>query len=85
MNDDRNSPATKQDLVDLERRLDQHLMRVQEDLVEKMRDMQTEVLRAFHNWARPNDVKIRSHEERIALLESRVDELERGKFPGHSS
>ena len=27
--------------------------RSHDDLVEKMRDMQTEVLRAFHGWARP--------------------------------
>ncbi len=49
MTDD-NAPATKRDL------------RVQRDeLIEAMRDMQTEVLRAFHNWARPTDVKLRSH------------------------
>ncbi len=35
-------PATKQDLEAMEERL-----------IEKMRDMQTEVLRAFHDWARP--------------------------------
>ena len=39
---DNHQPATKQDLLDLEDRL-----------VEKMRDMQTEVLRVFHDWARP--------------------------------
>jgi hypothetical protein len=65
-----NAPATKQDLRELEERL-----------TEAMRDMQTEVLRAFHNWARPTDVKLRSHEERIALLEERVHDIERGKHP----
>jgi hypothetical protein len=39
---DDSRPATKQDLDQLEERL-----------IEKMRDMQTEVLRAFHDWARP--------------------------------
>jgi hypothetical protein len=39
-------PATKHDLDQLEARL-----------VEATRDMQTEVLRAFHNWARPAEVK----------------------------
>ena len=67
---DDNAPATKQDLREL-----------REQLVEAMRDMQTEVLRAFHNWARPTDIKLRSHEERIALLEERVHQLERGEFP----
>ncbi len=38
------SPATKQDLLALEDRL-----------TETMRDMQTEMLRAFHNWARPTE------------------------------
>lgn len=63
-------PATKQDLQDLK-----------EELIEAMRDMQTEVLRAFHNWARPTDVKLRSHEERIALLEERLTEIERHRPP----
>ncbi len=61
-------PATKHDLDQLEARL-----------VEATRDMQTEVLRAFHNWARPAEVKLRSHEERLTLLEERISEIERGK------
>ena len=48
-------------------------------VVEATRDMQTEVLRAFHNWARPAEVKLRSHEERLTLLEERISEIERGK------
>lgn len=60
-------PATKQDIAEL-----------REALTEQMRDMQTEVLRAFHNWARPAEIKLRSHEERITLLEERIGEAERG-------
>ncbi len=67
-------PATKQDLHDVEERL-----------IEKMRDMQTEVLHAFHNWARPSEIKSRSHganiaglEERVSLLEGRLNEIDRG-------
>ena len=60
-----NSLATKQDLDQIELRL-----------VEKMRDMQAEVLRAFYNWARPVEVRLRSHEERLRLLEERVTEIE---------
>ncbi len=41
--------------------------------------MQTEVLRAFHNWARPTEVRLRSHEERLTLLEARISEIEFGK------
>jgi len=65
---------TKQDLHNMEERL-----------IEKMRDMQTEVLHAFHNWARPSEIKSRAHganiaglEERISLLEERLNEIGRG-------
>ena len=37
------------DMSELRNQID----RSHDDLVEKMRDMQTEVLRAFHGWARP--------------------------------
>ena len=73
MPEDKNRPATKGDLEELENRL-----------VEKMRDMQTEVLRVFHNWARPAEVKLRSHEERITLLEERISEIERRGPPATS-
>lgn len=39
----------KQDIRDLRDRMDQ----MQDHLIEVMRDMQTEVLRAFQNWASP--------------------------------
>ena len=62
-------PATKHDLDQLEARL-----------VEKMRDMRSEVLRACYNWVRPMEVKLRSHEERLTLLEARVSEIEFGNM-----
>ncbi|MEQ1884038.1 MAG: hypothetical protein ABL967_03195 [Bryobacteraceae bacterium] len=68
---DNNQTATKQDLLDLEDRL-----------VERMRDMQTEVLRAFHDWARPVEIKLRTLpmiDERLGLLEERISRLERGE------
>lgn len=61
---------TKRDLNDL-----------RDELIEKMRDMQTEVLRAFHDWARPVDIKLRAIpavDERLGLIEERVSRLERG-------
>jgi hypothetical protein len=70
MSDDPNRPATKQDLNQLEERL-----------IEGMRDMQTEVLRAFHDWARPVELKLRTLpfiEERLGLLEERISRIERG-------
>ncbi|MBZ5634159.1 MAG: hypothetical protein LAO55_13645 [Acidobacteriia bacterium] len=76
-----NSYATKQDLQELRTHVDERLDQVDarfNQVIETTRDMQTEVLRAFHNWARPAEVKIRSHEERLTLLEERVSEIERG-------
>lgn len=70
-----NQPATKQDLHEMEDRL-----------VEKMRDMQTEVLRAFHDWARPVEIKLRTIpmiDERLGLLEERISRLERENPPSH--
>jgi hypothetical protein len=66
-----NRPATKQDLDHVEERL-----------TEKMRDMQTEVLRAFHDWARPVEIKLRTLpmiDERLGLLEERISRIERGE------
>ena len=70
-----NGNATKQDLQDLRAHVDARF----DQVVEATRDMQTEVLRAFHNWARPADIKFRSHEERLTLLEERINEIERSK------
>jgi hypothetical protein len=50
------------------------------ELVEKMRDMQTEVLRAFHSWARPIEIRLRSFDDmqqRLGLLEERISAIER--------
>ena len=69
-----NNHATKQDLAELRSHVDERF----DQIIEATRDMQTEVLRAFHNWASPTDIKIRSHEERIALLEERLREIEGG-------
>lgn len=94
-------PATKQDVRDLQQRIDlmqdqtqgqlgqmrdylgqmqNHLVHMEDHLIEKMRDMQTEVLRAFHNWASPTEIKMRSHEERLTLMEERLRQIERGRL-----
>jgi hypothetical protein len=66
MPDDRN--LTKQDLEDFHTHLDA-----------RFDQLQAEVLRGFHSSARPAEVKLRSHEERLTLLEERISEIERGK------
>jgi len=76
-------PATKKDLDELRTELRTEIGgdmdRLRDDLVEKMRDMQTEVLRAFHDWARPIEIRLRSMphiEERLGMLEERVTAIE---------
>ena len=73
---DRNQPATKGDLEDLEQRLRVDADRLRDELIEVVRDMQTEVLRAFHNWASPTEIKMRGHEERLTLMEERLRQIE---------
>lgn len=76
--------ATKQDISELKREMKQDIRalhdrmdQMQDNLIEAMRDMQTEVLRAFHNWASPTEIKMRSHEERITIMEERLRQIER--------
>lgn len=68
-------PATKQDLADA-------VQQVTDKLTEAIRDSQTEVLRAFYDWSRPVDARLRNADElvqRMGWLEERISNLERGK------
>lgn len=71
----------------LEKRLTEGVESLEERLTERMRDMQAEVLRAFHDCARPVDIRLRhipEIEERIGLLEERVGRIEGDKqLPPH--
>jgi hypothetical protein len=55
MNDDRSHPATKGDLLDLEERIDKKfdgkLQDLKDELIEAIRDNQTEVLKAFYGFS----------------------------------
>ena len=78
MPNDDHEPATKGDL----RLLRDEMKSLNESLTERMRDMQTELLRAFYDWARPVDIKLKAIpplDERLGLLEERVSKLERGE------
>jgi hypothetical protein len=73
---DNQQPATKQDLIDLENRLETRLL-------EAMRDMQTEILRGMERFARGNYTRMHRLEssdvdinERVNVLEERVMALE---------
>jgi hypothetical protein len=84
--------ASKQDLVELraefKRDMAEAIQRVEERIVDKLteaiRDSQTEVLRAFYNWARPIEIRLNRTDEiatRLSWIEERIAALERGKFP----
>lgn len=48
------------------------LSALREELIERIADAQTEVLRAFYNWGRPVDARIRAMEERQGSMDSRL-------------
>jgi hypothetical protein len=49
-----------QDINELREQMGGQITGVRDQLVEQMRDMQTEVLRAFHDWALPVEIKLRA-------------------------
>ena len=55
-----------------------------DQLIKCMRDVQTEIIRAFYDVARPIELKLRAIpaiEERLGLLEERVSRIERNDKP----
>ena len=95
MADDRNSPATKGDLADLRTELKGDLsdsrtdlkreLAVQKDeLIEVIRDSQTEILKAFYGFSQTIQERFKLADDaeaalkrRMATLESRVLEVEK--------
>ena len=80
MDNDRNAPATKGDVQDLRT----ELKAIEDRLVEAFRDGQTELLKAFYNYAQTNDERAASTEaesaslkKRLAIAESRITDIER--------
>ena len=99
---DRNAPATKGDVLDLEVRLFEVEARLNErhemlrseitygynDLKESMRDMQTELLKVFYNFATSNSKRLTEIEgneaairSRLATIEDSLTDLERRIIP----
>ena len=80
--DDLNAPATKGDLQKFATKDD--LRQFEERLMEGMRDIQTEMLKAFYSYAQSADLRMRESDtmthgmrERLAAVESRITEIER--------
>lgn len=70
---------------ELKQALAESEQRIVEQLTETIRDAQTDVLRAFYNWARPMDAKVRHVDElsqRLGWIEERVTALEKDKLLG---
>lgn len=72
------------ELTETREKFSKDLQETTDKLTEAIRDSQTEVLRAFYDWARPVDARLRHADElvqRMGWLEERVSKLERGKLP----
>jgi BMFP domain-containing protein YqiC len=78
--DNGQQPATKEDVA-LLRSETQHL---HDNVIETMRDVQTELLKAFYNYAQTTDIKLKDGEaadfmarQRLTAVESRVTDIEK--------
>ena len=86
MDDDRNAPATKADITAVNQRIDMLRADVNEridmlrsetqhsfdELKETMRDAQTELLKAFYNYAQSADAKLKEGEVADFLIRGRL-------------
>ena len=88
-------PATKQDIAELRSELQSEIRQNSDqlrsefqhrfdDLKESLRDVQTELLRAFYSFAQSTEVKLKDSEvadfmlrQRLSAVESRVTEIEK--------
>jgi hypothetical protein len=81
-------PATKKDLAELEARLDAKLEALKEALEERIRDSQTELLKAFLPWQQSQNLRFQHIEvnaantelllkKRMEVLEIRLQEIEK--------
>jgi hypothetical protein len=88
MDDDRNAPATKGDLAELESRILARMEAALDEretrMIEAMRDGQTEILKAFYGFTATVQTRFRVQDDteaglkkRLTVLEERVLEVER--------
>ncbi len=92
--DDLNAPATKGDLErfatkdDVQQIVQQATAELKDDLVETMRDVQTELLKAFYSFAKSTEAKLQDSEisdhlirQRVSAVESRLTDERRLNMP----
>ena len=92
MDDDRNAPATKADLAEMETRLTagfradlaERETRMVDQLTEAIRDTQTETLKAFYGFVETVQTRFKAQDDteaglkkRLTVLEERVLEVEK--------
>jgi len=72
-----------------ETRLNDRIETVRADLVEHIEVSETSLLRAFHTWAQTYEVRargtsaaVREFDERLGMIEERLNQLERRKGNG---
>ena len=78
------SEVTKQDLIEMEARIDARFAALVAYMDERSEKVETKLLSAFHGWARSMEIRTRvassqvsGMDERLALAEERISELER--------
>jgi hypothetical protein len=76
--------AVHERFVETEGRIDQKLAHLEERVNARIEKIETNLLTAFHGWARPMEIRVQGvatmvlgFEERLALAEQRISELER--------
>jgi len=77
--DDRNAPATKGDIFDLDEkidRLEQKFDKKFDDLIERISDSETRLLRAFYDFATSNQKRMTELEGNEAAIRSRMATIE---------
>ncbi|MGH9604319.1 MAG: hypothetical protein ACRD3N_01345 [Terracidiphilus sp.] len=84
MNDERNAPATRGDLQNLEAKFQLNLRDLEDRLVEAIRDSQTEVLKAFYGFSQSIQERFRAQDDmemplkkRMTVIETRMLEVEK--------
>ena len=84
MDDDRNAPATKADLAELRGEFKADLAALEDRLTEVMRDVQTEMLRAFYGFMETVQTRFKAQDDaeaglkkRLGILEERLLEVEK--------
>ena len=70
---------TRKDLAESEERITAQIHGLRSYIDERTHDSETRLLKAFHGWARTMEIRVRSADERISIIEERVAELERGR------